>query len=138
MLPLMMIWSYLMLILRMMLFRSNPRRYSRQLVALQDDQRKAIARAAESVAPKNKDKICGCISASGEATRAFKEMMDLSLLKDVVFLMFAVSNFLTSIGFNAPYVYTVVRDLNLHCVAVFRNFVTSCHCRIVQSNGTLK
>ena len=28
--------------------------------------------------------------------------------RDPVFIMYAVSNFLTSIGFNVPYVYTVV------------------------------
>lgn len=28
--------------------------------------------------------------------------MDLSLLADPIYLLFAVSNFLTSIGFNAP------------------------------------
>ena len=38
-------------------------------------------------------------------------MMDLSLLKDPIFMTFAISNFLTSIGFNVPYVYTVVKFL---------------------------
>jgi hypothetical protein len=28
--------------------------------------------------------------------------------RDPIFMMYAVSNFLTSIGFNVPYVYTVV------------------------------
>ena len=58
---------------------------------------------------KDQDKICGCIPAGQEAAKAFKEMMDFSLLKDGVFIMFAISNFLTSIGFNVPYVYTAVR-----------------------------
>ena len=80
-------------------------------MALQDDQRKSMATDGVAAPSGGKDKICGCISASGEATRAFKEMMDLSLMKDVVFIMFAVSNFLTSIGFNVPYVYTVVSVL---------------------------
>ena len=57
------------------------------------------------------DKICGCIPAGREASNAFKEMMDFSLLKDVIFIMFAISNFLTSIGFNVPYVYTAVSSL---------------------------
>ena len=61
--------------------------------------------------PTNQDKICGCIPAGLEASKAFKEMMDFSLLKDGIFIMFAVSNFLTSIGFNVPYVYTSVRYL---------------------------
>jgi hypothetical protein len=43
-----------------------------------------------------------------ESATAFREMMDLSLLKDPIFIAFAISNFLTSIGFNVPYVYTVV------------------------------
>ena len=30
------------------------------------------------------------------------------IFRDPVFIMYAVSNFLTSIGFNVPYVYTVV------------------------------
>ena len=37
-----------------------------------------------------------------------QKMMDLSLFKDPIFMMYATSNFLTSIGFNAPYVFTVV------------------------------
>lgn len=32
-------------------------------------------------------------------------MMDFSLFKDVVFIVFTLSNFCTSIGFNVPYVY---------------------------------
>ena len=56
----------------------------------------------------SQDKICGCIPAGRDASKAFKEMMDFSLLKDGIFIMFAISNFLTSIGFNVPYVYTAV------------------------------
>jgi len=36
-------------------------------------------------------------------------MLDFSLLKDPIFIMYSVSNFLTSIGFNVPYVYIVDR-----------------------------
>ncbi|XP_065565986.1 monocarboxylate transporter 3-like isoform X2 [Artemia franciscana] len=49
--------------------------------------------------------VCGFIPCSKEARDAYKEMMDLSLLADPVFLLFTVSNFCTSIGFNVPYVY---------------------------------
>ena len=56
----------------------------------------------------SQDKICGFIPAGRDASKAFKEMMDFSLLKDGIFIMFAISNFLTSIGFNVPYVYTAV------------------------------
>ncbi|XP_030568244.1 monocarboxylate transporter 5 [Drosophila novamexicana] len=34
-------------------------------------------------------------------------MMNFSLLKDVIFVIFSVSNFCTSIGFNVPYLYVV-------------------------------
>lgn len=41
-----------------------------------------------------------------EIRDALVEMTDFSLLMNPIFLMFAISNFLTSIGFNVPYVYT--------------------------------
>ena len=63
---------------------------------------------ANMTAGGSQDKICGCIPAGRDASKAFKEMMDFSLLKDGIFIMFAISNFLTSIGFNVPYVYTAV------------------------------
>ncbi|XP_068151506.1 LOW QUALITY PROTEIN: monocarboxylate transporter 12 [Drosophila tropicalis] len=50
-------------------------------------------------------KCCGCISCSNETRDTFAEMMNFSLLKDVVFVIFSVSNFCTSIGFNMPYIY---------------------------------
>lgn len=90
-------------------YKSNPRRYSRHLSAMQDEEKRALAAAAKLGEDKEVDKICGCIPASGEASKAFKEMMDLSLLRDVIFIIFAASNFLTSIGFNVPYVYVVDR-----------------------------
>lgn len=34
-------------------------------------------------------------------------MIDISLFKDPVFIFFAISNFLTSLGFNAPFIYIV-------------------------------
>lgn len=41
------------------------------------------------------------------------EMMNFSLLKDVIFIIFAISNFCTSIGFNMPYVYIVAQAKQL-------------------------
>ncbi|KFM80247.1 Monocarboxylate transporter 12, partial [Stegodyphus mimosarum] len=49
-----------------------------------------------------------------EIRDALIEMTDFSLLRDPIFLMFAVSNFLTSIGFNVPYVYTKDRVADMH------------------------
>ncbi|XP_017768067.1 PREDICTED: monocarboxylate transporter 12 [Nicrophorus vespilloides] len=38
-----------------------------------------------------------------------RDMLNLNLLKDPIFIVFSISNFLTSIGFNVPYVYIVSR-----------------------------
>lgn len=48
---------------------------------------------------------CGCIRCSKETSDTFQEMMNFSILKDPIFIVFTISNFLTSIGFNVPYVY---------------------------------
>lgn len=48
---------------------------------------------------------CGCIRCSQETSDTFREMMNFSILKDPIFIVFTISNFLTSIGFNVPYVY---------------------------------
>ncbi|XP_012158740.1 monocarboxylate transporter 12 [Ceratitis capitata] len=50
-------------------------------------------------------KCCGCITCSKETHDTFVEMMNFALLKDAVFMLFALSNFFTSIGFNVPYIY---------------------------------
>ncbi|XP_074658151.1 monocarboxylate transporter 14-like [Tubulanus polymorphus] len=52
-------------------------------------------------ADENKDKQ-GC---KGALSEAFNQLTDFALLSNVVFMLFAVSNFCTSIGFNAPYIY---------------------------------
>ena len=94
--------------------RNNPRRYSRHLSRQTSAQSHEGRKEKEDMELSttdcgNQDKICGCIPAGRDAAKAFKEMMDFSLLKDGIFIMFAISNFLTSIGFNVPYVYTAVR-----------------------------
>ncbi|XP_039961035.1 monocarboxylate transporter 5 isoform X3 [Bactrocera neohumeralis] len=58
-------------------------------------------------------KCCGCISCSQETHDTFVEMMNFSLLKDAVFMVFALSNFFTSIGFNVPYIYIVAQAKTL-------------------------
>ncbi|CAH0700411.1 unnamed protein product [Spodoptera exigua] len=50
---------------------------------------------------------CGWLPCSTEFKAALGEMLDVSLLVDPIFILFAISNFLTSIGFYIPYVYTV-------------------------------
>ena len=51
--------------------------------------------------------IGGCCCDAFSA-KTLGKMTDVNLMHDGIFLMFALSNFLTSIGFNVPYVYTVV------------------------------
>lgn len=46
---------------------------------------------------------CGCIPS--EIHENFIEMMNFSLFKDPIFILFTLSNFATSLGFNVPYVY---------------------------------
>lgn len=60
----------------------------------------------EGTAPK---KVCGCLPCSGE----IREMLDCSLFRDIIFIIFSLSNLLTSIGFNVPYVYLVPKAKDL-------------------------
>ncbi|XP_076336091.1 LOW QUALITY PROTEIN: monocarboxylate transporter 13-like [Tachypleus tridentatus] len=50
---------------------------------------------------------------SNEMRDALHKMIDFSLLKDIVFLLFGFSNFFTSIGFNVPYLYIKARALEM-------------------------
>ncbi|XP_026284953.1 monocarboxylate transporter 9 isoform X3 [Frankliniella occidentalis] len=58
--------------------------------------------------------VCGCIPCSPETKDTLAEMLDMSLFKDVIFLLFAVSNFLTSIGFYMPYSYLQAYAESIH------------------------
>uniref|UniRef100_T1JMT4 Major facilitator superfamily (MFS) profile domain-containing protein n=1 Tax=Strigamia maritima TaxID=126957 RepID=T1JMT4_STRMM len=49
--------------------------------------------------------LANCCKCSKETRDTWVEMMNLSLFKDPVFVLFAISNFCTSIGFNVPYIY---------------------------------
>ncbi|CAH1369583.1 unnamed protein product [Tenebrio molitor] len=51
--------------------------------------------------------FCGLVPCSQDTKDTLKEMLDISLFKDWIFILFTLSNFLTSIGFNVPYVYIV-------------------------------
>uniref|UniRef100_A0A182MDK5 Major facilitator superfamily (MFS) profile domain-containing protein n=1 Tax=Anopheles culicifacies TaxID=139723 RepID=A0A182MDK5_9DIPT len=55
--------------------------------------------------PDAPEQCCGCIPCSRETCDTFREMMNFSIMKDPIFIIFTVSNFLTSVGFNVPYVY---------------------------------
>ncbi|XP_050398485.1 monocarboxylate transporter 12 [Patella vulgata] len=56
-------------------------------------------------------RFCNCCKPSMEFRETIHQMLDFSLLNDVIFVMFAVSNFFTSIGFNMPFIYIPDRAL---------------------------
>lgn len=58
-------------------------------------------------AKEQSEERCAWLPCAAESKAILSEMLDLSLLIDPVFLLFSLSNFLTSIGFYIPYVYTV-------------------------------
>jgi len=53
------------------------------------------------------------IGITADMRRTIREMMDFHLLLDIVFILFAVSNLLTSIGFVVPYIFLPNRGLRL-------------------------
>lgn len=57
--------------------------------------------------------LCGIVPCSQETKDTLNDMLDFSLFKDPIFILFTLSNFLTSIGFNIPYVYMVSRSKDL-------------------------
>jgi len=82
-------------------FKDNPHTYRRSM-------RKIATETGQLSRGEEDAKIC-CCTVSDKNARVFRQMVDFSLFRDPIFLMYAVSNFLTSIGFNVPYVYTVDR-----------------------------
>ncbi|XP_013182942.2 monocarboxylate transporter 12 [Amyelois transitella] len=57
--------------------------------------------------PETKNNTCEWLPCSEEFKKALSTMLDFSLLVDPIFILFALSNFLTSIGFYIPFVYIV-------------------------------
>lgn len=49
---------------------------------------------------------------SDEIMENLSEMIDLSLMRNYIFLIFSISNFLTSIGYHIPYIYLKVSCIN--------------------------
>lgn len=58
--------------------------------------------------PDDKVVVCGCFPCHRETRDTLQEMLNLSLLKDPIFILFLLSNFFTSIGFYIPYTFIVV------------------------------
>lgn len=59
----------------------------------------------ESVGEEEEWFLLRCLNLSPVMSDAIHQMLDFSLLKDVIFVIFVISNFCTSIGFNMPYIY---------------------------------
>jgi len=53
----------------------------------------------------------GCIPCSEDFRRTFKMLVDFKILKDPLFLLFSISNFFTSVGYNSPFIYIVVSSV---------------------------
>lgn len=45
-------------------------------------------------------------------------MLHLDLLRDPIFIIFSISNFFTSLGFNVPYVFLVVSIIRCNCIVL--------------------
>lgn len=88
-------------------YRADPKGFSGSVMRIPPDD--GCSGTTDS---NEKVKVCGLIPCSKTSYDAYKEMMDFGLLKDPVFILFTVSNFCTSIGFNVPYVYIKVSSSN--------------------------
>ena len=88
-------------LLNISMHRSHPALYIASLTSL--------ASAGEKTDVKKK--IC-CFNISADTFYTLKQMCDFSLLKDVIFLMFVISNFFTSIGFNMPFIFLTDRAVD--------------------------
>ena len=83
-------------------YRADPKGFSGSVMRIPEDTRSGTSAGDEKI------KVCGLFPCENESYDAYREMMDFNLLKDPVFILFTISNFCTSIGFNVPYVYIKV------------------------------
>eukprot|EP00090_Calanus_glacialis_P045680 TRINITY_DN8647_c0_g1_i4.p1 TRINITY_DN8647_c0_g1~~TRINITY_DN8647_c0_g1_i4.p1 ORF type:complete len:613 (-),score=104.49 TRINITY_DN8647_c0_g1_i4:381-2219(-) len=84
-------------------YKKDPEQYRRSML----DCKEEVVSPSDTESQSN---IC-CIKADSKQAKILHQMLDFSLFKDPIFMMYATSNFLTSIGFNVPYVYTVDRAI---------------------------
>lgn len=87
-------------LLNISIHRSHPALYITSITSLHDDVENDL-----------QTKVC-CCSISDSIFMSLKQMCDFSLLKDTIFLMFVVSNFCTSIGFNMPFIFLTDRAVD--------------------------
>lgn len=80
------------------MYRSQPDVYKATVTGAHEQEVDGAAETKEK-------KAGGCFDLSEEFRTTMKDMLSMSLLKNPVFLMFAFSNFFTSIGFNMPFIF---------------------------------
>lgn len=76
-------------------YRSDPQMYEKNVVNHQCGDKDTSC------------ELCTCLSCPQDFTNTLKDMTGFSLLKHPVYMLFALSNFLTSVGYFVPYVYIV-------------------------------
>ncbi|GFN83936.1 monocarboxylate transporter [Plakobranchus ocellatus] len=92
------------------LYRSQPDLYHKQIVSGSksssiDQHGRKVSLAGDDQASIPSEKQTGVRAVWREMVSTLKDMMSMELLKNPVFLMFAISNFFTSIGFNMPFIF---------------------------------
>ena len=65
----------------------------------------------ETIAEQNE---CENSKTGNTLVEKMKQYIDLTIFADMIFIFFAVSNFLTSLGFNAPYIFIVDQAIKLN------------------------
>ncbi len=91
------------------MYRSNPNMYSKSVISLASlasDTSSTRGRCSSRCLP-------ACLQCSPEMKETFSQMMDFSLLGNPLFMMFAISNLFTSIGFCVPYTFLPDRAIGL-------------------------
>lgn len=63
-------------------------------IAVESDKYGSLRRT-DGISSTSQTNVCGCVPCSKETKDTFSEMMNFSLLKDPIFIIFTVSNFLT-------------------------------------------
>jgi hypothetical protein len=80
------------------MYKSDPHMYHKSITSVAE---------VDGSAEKDKNFLCG-----KDVWETLSELMDFRLMLDLVFVLFAVSNFLTSIGFVVPYIFLPARGVD--------------------------
>jgi len=96
-----------------------------QYQADRDEYIRSMTSLPEQPEPQPDESCLAKIGITAEMRQTISEMMDFRLLLDIVFILFAVSNLLTSIGFVVPYIFLVNRGLRLDFTKSQASFLIS-------------